>query len=50
MTHPILGRAVPIQFEMVALAGWGQNSPSAAWRDIAAADYGLIRDDTLAAQ
>lgn len=31
MTHPALGRALPVHFYMVALAGWGQVNPG-NWR------------------
>lgn len=50
MTDPYFGRAVPVHFYMLSLAGWGQNNPDADYWDEEAADCDLLRDDDMAAR
>ncbi|MFV0474688.1 MAG: hypothetical protein ACK5MQ_10865 [Pikeienuella sp.] len=50
MTDPYFGRVAPVCFDMVALAGWGQNNLEANYWDERAADCGMLRDDVMAAK
>ena len=49
VTHPVLGRAVPVHFAMVELAGWGllnpDQSPEVYWSDVE--DWGFVADEYL---
>lgn len=50
MTDPYFGRATPAQFDMIDLAGWGQNNLAVSYWDLDRADVGPLRDDTSAAR
>ena len=49
MTDPYFGRALPVHFYMVSLAGWGRNNADAEFWDTENSDPGLLRDDLRAA-
>jgi len=45
VTHQALGRALPVHFDMVALAGWGMNNPEVKDYLAEYEDFGFIQDE-----